>query len=170
MQFICQLFLDDSHPKPTGDERWPRTGNCKAGWTRYAKGCYKVFVKQGAFKNFFFIAFRRCYIWSRFQRGYWVGGRPKAVSIEGRWCRWCWPRHISEHSLPIFCYLKNAQLRTNSVDWGKVDDARFDFSLVGQITSNIHQLDAKRAKRLGIDTLIICLCWMYEVVHDSHST
>ena len=24
--FICQAYTQKSHPKPTGDERWPRQG------------------------------------------------------------------------------------------------------------------------------------------------
>lgn len=52
MQFLCQLFLDDSHPKPTGDESWPSSGNCQPGWTRFAKGCYKASFDECMFVFF----------------------------------------------------------------------------------------------------------------------
>ena len=31
-----------AHKIPSGDERWPAQGNCKPGWVKYARACYKV--------------------------------------------------------------------------------------------------------------------------------
>ena len=38
-----QNNVSDMHERPTGDEKWPTSGNCRSGWTKYAKGCYRIY-------------------------------------------------------------------------------------------------------------------------------
>ena len=40
-KFVCQAYLEASHPLPTGDEKWPSKGNCKEGWVKYARNRLK---------------------------------------------------------------------------------------------------------------------------------
>ena len=41
-EYVCQIYTTTDHPKIQLDKMWPE-GNCKAGWWKMGKACYRVF-------------------------------------------------------------------------------------------------------------------------------
>ena len=42
-EYICQIYTTTDHPKIQLDKMWPE-GECKAGWWKMGKACYRVFA------------------------------------------------------------------------------------------------------------------------------
>ena len=42
-EYICQIYTTTDHPKIELDKLWPE-GECKAGWWKMGKACYRVFA------------------------------------------------------------------------------------------------------------------------------
>ena len=42
-EYICQIYTTTDHPKIELDKMWPE-GECKAGWWKMGKACYRVFA------------------------------------------------------------------------------------------------------------------------------